>query len=211
MNRTAFLIAFALCSGLVALPAAAQQRSLFDQFEELESTKALRRAEEQKNPGDKPRPQLPKPTKASKPRTAARKAEPLPTAPAQPKALAPAGIVSKPTPIETRPETTPARSAKASNLSPTAAAKVDQAVAPSADRREQSPTAEAERDQQSVAGRKQEEFVSRIQRSDRRSVTSICADGCRGEMRGRTQPIDPFAALPNYDLGDLPTGLAAQP
>ena len=49
-----------------------------------------------------------------------------------------------------------------------------------------------------------ERFQERIQRSNRRATTSICEGGCRGEFRGRSQPKDPFARLPDHS--DEPSG-----
>jgi hypothetical protein len=62
----------------------------------------------------------------------------------------------------------------------------------------------------SPASQEQERFVERIQRSDKRATASICADDCRGELKGRTQPKDPFAALPDYG-DELPTGYVTEP
>jgi len=64
---------------------------------------------------------------------------------------------------------------------------------------------------QAPAAQKQDDFIERIQRSDRRTAASICADGCRGEIKGRTQPRDPFASLPDFDSGNLPTGYSTEP
>jgi len=73
------------------------------------------------------------------------------------------------------------------------------------------PRADEETEPRSQALQAQDQFIERIQRSDKRATASICADGCRGEIRGRTQPADPFAPLPELETGDVPSGYYTEP
>lgn len=55
---------------------------------------------------------------------------------------------------------------------------------------------------------RQNAMIDRIQRADRQATASICADGCRGEIRGSRQPRNPFARSVDYDFH---TGLPVRP
>ena len=70
---------------------------------------------------------------------------------------------------------------------------------------------DAKREPRSVAVQQQDEFIQRIQRSDKRATASICANGCRGEIGGRIQKRDPFAPLPDYDRDEVPSGYSVDP
>ncbi len=62
----------------------------------------------------------------------------------------------------------------------------------------------------SEVAKEQDRFVERIQRSDKRATASICADGCRGDVRRPGQPKDPFAPLPDF-TDEVPTGYTTEP
>src|SRR4051812_29731756 len=121
MMRTAVLIIAAVLSGLVAPVSMAQTRSLFDEFENLESTKALRKIEANGNAEDKS--QTPaKPAVKSKPGAAASRTEPLPKTVAEPQLLEPP-IVTPESAIESKPQPKTAPVAKAPRVVPRAATK----------------------------------------------------------------------------------------
>lgn len=73
------------------------------------------------------------------------------------------------------------------------------------------PRADQETEPRSQALQEQDRFIERIQRLDKRATASICADGCRGEIRSRTQPADPFAPLPELETGEVPSGYYTEP